>query len=80
MLRYQGLMDDVAREALALSNFKLNFKVINWARAKEMVKSGLLDSIIGMSKDHTTPKQYYFSNTQLGESQPSFFKGVNTNI
>ena len=74
--RRQGLMVDIAREALVLSNFKLNFQIINWARAKKMVKAGTLDGIIGMSLDKDTATQYHFSNTQLAESQTCFYKRI----
>jgi polar amino acid transport system substrate-binding protein len=74
---HQGLMVDIAREALALSNFRLNFKIINWARAKESVKTGKLDGIIGMTLEKDTATQYYFSNTKLAESQTCFYKRAN---
>jgi polar amino acid transport system substrate-binding protein len=74
---HQGLIVDIAREALALSGFKLNFKLINWARAKQHVKVGTLDGIIGMTYNKKTASQYFFSKTQLAESQTCFYKRKN---
>lgn len=71
---HQGLMVDIARDALALSGFSLNLKILNWARAKKLVQTGKLDGIIGMSLAKGSAENYYFSKTQLAESQTCFFK------
>lgn len=70
----QGFMVDIAREALALEGFQLNYELINWARAKLLVKAGELDGIIGMNRSTASEPLYQFSNTPLGFSQICFYK------
>lgn len=70
----QGLMIDIARAALKLSGFILDYQIINWARAKKMVIHGQLDGIVGMSREGKTETLYHFSKTPLGWSQTCFFK------
>jgi len=75
----QGLMVDIASAALALSNYKLDYKIINWARAKRLVQLGKLDGIIGMSRNKNSEPLYYFPNTPLGRSQVCIYKLSNKN-
>jgi polar amino acid transport system substrate-binding protein len=75
--KHQGIMVDIAREALALSGYTLNYQVINWARAKLLVTSGKLDGIIGMSHSKETEPLYYFSNAPLGQTQTCFYRRKN---
>ena len=48
----QGLMVDIAREALAYSNYTMVYSNINWARAKQMVLAGDIDGLVGLSLIH----------------------------
>lgn len=70
----QGLMIDIARAALKRSGYVLNYQIINWARAKQLVVKGELDGIVGMSREGKTETLYHFSKTPLGWSQTCFFK------
>ena len=70
----QGLMVDIAKEALALSWFSLEYQVINWARAKRLVQSGQLDGIIGMVRTDSSEPLYFFTDTPLGQSQICFYR------
>jgi len=72
--QHKGLMIDVASEALALSDFTLKYKIINWARAKRMVSLGELDGIVGMARAPTSEPYYLFPNTALGQSQICFYR------
>mgnify|MGYP006084118593 CR=1 FL=1 len=76
---HQGILVDIAREALAISGFKLNLKIINWARAKHMVKTGEFDGIIGMAYTKEAGDLYYFSNTPIGQTQICFYRRENDN-
>jgi len=72
--QHHGIMVDVARQAFALSGYKLNYQIINWARAKQLVKNGNLDGIIGMARNPSSELLYYFSNTALGQSQVCLYR------
>lgn len=76
---HQGIMVDVARAALALSGHRLDYSIINWARAKAMVKVGDLDGIVGMSLSPDSQALYVFPQTPLGLSQLCFFKRAEDN-
>ncbi len=71
-----GIMIDIAKEALALSGYTLNYKLLNWARAKSLTKSGQLDGVVGMGYGKETSKLYHFPKTALGESQICFYQRV----
>jgi len=77
--QHKGMMVDIASEALALSGFILKYDVINWARAKRMVKLGELDAIIGMSRSPTSEPFYLFPDTALGQSQVCFYRIAGNN-
>jgi len=78
-LKHQGLMVDIASEALALSGYTLKYDIINWARAKRMVKQGELDAIVGMSRSPTSEPYYLFPDTALGQSQVCFYRMKGSN-
>lgn len=46
-----GILTELIKEALHGSNFDLEIKVINWARAVEMAKQGEISGLIGAYKD-----------------------------
>ena len=46
----QGLMVDIAREALAYSDYEMVYSNINWARTKQMVLAGEIDGLVGLAK------------------------------
>ena len=71
---FQGIMVDIAKEALALSGFVLNYELLNWARAKRQVMAGNIDGIIGMSRDKDSEEQFFFPRTPVGESQICFYR------
>jgi len=73
---HNGVLVDIAREALAESGIILDFEMINWARAKRMVQLGELDGIIGMSHTEQSETQYHFSNTAIGQSQICFYRRI----
>ena len=73
---HQGLMVDIAREALAISGYQLKYEIINWARAKKLVRAGKLDGIIGMSRTEKSDQLYHFSNTPLGHSQICLYRNA----
>jgi polar amino acid transport system substrate-binding protein len=70
----QGLMVDIAIEALALSGYKVSFQNINWARAKKMVRRGTLDGIVGTSQSTPDQTPYDFPETALGVAETCFFR------
>jgi polar amino acid transport system substrate-binding protein len=72
----QGLMVDIAIEALALSGYKVTFQNINWARAKKMVRAGKLDGIVGTSQSTQDQTPYDFPETALGVAVTCFFRRV----
>ena len=59
----QGFMIDIAREALALSGYTLNYQITNWARAKLMVQRGEAEGIVGMARSSRTEPLYLFPET-----------------
>lgn len=69
-----GVMIELAREALALSGYVLEYQTVNWARAKIMVQSGELDGIVGMAYTAKSKELYFFPGRPLGESQICLFK------
>lgn len=69
-------MIDIAREALALSGYTLNYQITNWARAKLMVQRGEAEGIVGMARSSRTEPLYLFPETPLGESQLCFYRKV----
>lgn len=71
---HQGLMIDIAREALAMSGYKLNYESMNWARAKLAVQTGTLDGIVGMAKTERSSPLYHFTSMPLGESKICLYK------
>jgi len=71
-----GFMVEVAQHAMALYGYKVEHVNINWARAKQMVRSGELDGIVGTSKENSTSTPYHFPNTPLGFSEICFFNSV----
>lgn len=70
-----GVMIELAREALALSGYQLDYQALNWARAKIKVQSGELDGIVGMAYTDNTKVRYYFPQHSMGESQVCLYKG-----
>ena len=76
---HQGILVDIAREAMAISGFKVNLKVVNWARAKHMVKTGELDGIVGMAYSKEATSLYHFSKTPIGHTQICFYRRSNDN-
>ncbi len=71
-----GFMIEVAQHAMALHGYKVEHVNINWARAKQMIRSGELDGIVGTSKGTTKSTPYQFPITPLGFSEICFFKSV----
>jgi len=71
-----GFMVEVAQHAMALYGYKVEHVNINWARAKQMVRSGELDGIVGTSKETTISTPYEFPKTPLGFSEICFFNSV----
>ncbi len=71
---HQGLIIDIAREALAMSGYKLNYESMNWARAKILVQNGDLDGIVGMAKTERSSPLYHFTRMPLGESKICLYK------
>ena len=67
-------MIELARAALALSGYQLDYQTVNWARAKIMVQSGELDGIVGMAYTENSKGLYFFPKRPLGESQICLFK------
>ncbi|GAB1623039.1 hypothetical protein AAOGI_30890 [Agarivorans albus] len=72
-------MVDIAREALALSGFELNYQTLNWARAKQITQTGELDGIVGMSSSINSQRLYYFPKTPLAQSQICFYRRADDN-
>ncbi|MBT3359006.1 MAG: transporter substrate-binding domain-containing protein [Rhodospirillales bacterium] len=70
----QGLMVDIAKEALALSGYELSYQNINWARAKRMVRAGIVDGIVGTAKSTPERTPYHFPETALGVVETCFFR------
>ena len=68
----QGLMVDIAREALAYSNYTMVYSNINWARAKQMVLAGDIDGLVGTSKAAHT--DYHFPENALAMAGSCFFR------
>lgn len=68
----QGLMVDIAREALAYSNYEMIYSNINWARTKQMVLAGEIDGLVGTSKAADT--DYHFPETALALTGACFFR------
>ncbi len=72
--KHEGFMIDIARAALAFADLQVEYVIINWARAKQMVRAGLLDGIVGMSRTPRSEKLYHFSDTPLGWSEICFYR------
>lgn len=72
-----GFLIELAREALSLSGYKLEYQVTNWARAKRMVQHGEVDGIVGMTLSENSKHLYTFSDQPLGRSQICFFRRKN---
>lgn len=70
----QGFMIEIARAALALSGYALEYQTVNWARAKKMVLSGEVEAIVGMSRTPENISAYVFPKFPLGKSRICFFK------
>ena len=68
----QGLMVDIAREALANSGYEMIYNNINWARTKQLVLAGEIDGLVGTSKD--TDTDYHFPETALAMTGSCFFR------
>jgi polar amino acid transport system substrate-binding protein len=68
----QGLMVDIAREALAYSDYELIYSNINWARAKQMVLAGDIDGLVGTAK--TAYTDYHFPENALAMARSCFFR------
>lgn len=68
----QGVMVDIAKEALAYSDYEVIYSNINWARAKQMVLAGDIDGLVGTTKaPHTN---YHFPETALAFTGACFFR------
>lgn len=72
----QGLMVDIAKEALALSGYEMSYRNIPWARAKKMVRHGAIDGIVGTGNYGPEATPYQFPETALGVSETCFFRRV----
>ncbi len=68
----QGMMVDIAREALAYSDYEVIYSNINWARAKQMVLAGDIDGLVGTSK--TAHTDYHFPENALAMARSCFFR------
>jgi polar amino acid transport system substrate-binding protein len=68
----QGLMVDIAREALAYSDYEVIYSNINWARAKQMVLAGEIDGLVGTAK--TAYTDYHFPENALAMARSCFFR------
>ncbi len=71
-----GFMVEIAQKAMALSGYEVRYENINWARAKQMVRKGEIDGIVGTSKGSVKSTPYQFPNTHLGFSEICFFKRI----
>ena len=72
--QHQGLMVDVAREALAATGYDLEYRNINWARAKKMTRSGALDGLVGTANLGPEKSPYDFPETALGVAETCFYR------
>ena len=68
----QGLMVDIAREALAYSDYEMVYSNINWARTKQMVLAGEIDGLVGTVQAPDT--DYHFPRTALALTGTCFFR------
>lgn len=59
----KGTMIEIAEAAFALQGIKVNYKVIPWARALEMVRAGKYDAVVGATKNDA-PDFVFPSNEQ----------------
>ncbi len=72
--KFEGVMIELAKEALSMSGYVLHYQTMNWARAKLRVQAGELDGVVGMAYTEKSKHLYYFPKTPLGESQICFYK------
>ena len=68
----QGLMVDIAREALAYSDYEMVYSNINWARTKQLVLAGEIDGLVGTVQ--APGLEYHFPETALALTGACFFR------
>lgn len=64
----QGFMIDAARTIFEQSSISVEYKNINWARAKADLNKGIFDAVVGMSKNDDFD-QWVFPREELGVEQ-----------
>lgn len=69
----QGISQQTIVEAYHAVNVEVDFVVVPYARALQMVKSGEVDGAFNVTKQHSTVEQFRFGREPLIKAQASFY-------
>lgn len=74
---HQGYMVDVAKRVLEAKGFKIEYRIMPWARAIAEMKAGRINGVIGATKDEV--EGAVFPEESLGMSANVFFVTAESN-
>lgn len=70
---YPGILIEIAKAVFAKAGHEVDYQILNWARAKREVQAGLINGIVGMTKDEETIPLYVFGENEQAISQMCYF-------
>jgi len=69
--KHPGYMIEIAREIFAKAGHKIDYQILNWARAKQEAKEGKYDGIVGAYKEDAPG--FIFPDIETGRSTNILF-------
>ncbi len=70
---YPGILIEIATAVFEKAGHAVDYQILNWARAKRETQAGLINGVVGMTKDEETMAEYVFGENELAISQFCYF-------
>lgn len=70
---HPGILIEIAKVVFERAGHQIDYRILNWARAKLETKNGTINGAVGMAKDADTMPEYVFGENELAVSQFCYF-------